>query len=105
MGCENQHHQYLSGLLSEDACRRYEATIKEQIAAFPGLRAILQLVKHTYGREFAMFVDAQIASSNAHIHGSMRGKWRALVAACTSASTDSYSDADSQRQESEWPGR
>lgn len=81
MGCENQHHQYLSGLLDDDAYRGYEATIREQIAAFPGVRAMWQLVKHTYGTEFVKFLDSQIASSNPHSHGSMQKQWRALIEA------------------------
>lgn len=100
MGCENQHHQYLSGLLSEDAYRGYEATIREQIAAFPGVRAMWQLVRHTYGREFATFLDAQIAGSAAHGRGSMQSQWKALVAAGTSASTNSPGEANSEGKES-----
>jgi hypothetical protein len=92
MGCENQHHQYLSGLLSEDAYRGYEATIREQIAAFPGVRAMWQLVRHTYGREFATFLDSQIAGSDAHARGSLQSQWRALVAAGMAASTNSADD-------------
>lgn len=79
MGCENQHHQYLSGLLDDDAYRGYEATIREQIAAFPGVRAMWQLVKHTYGTEFAKFLDRQIASTDEHSHGSMQKQWRTLI--------------------------
>lgn len=79
MGCENQHHQYLSGLLDDDAYRGYEATIREQIAAFPGVRAMWQLVKHTYGTEFVKFLDRQIASTDEHSRGSMQKQWRALI--------------------------
>jgi len=85
MGCENQHHQYLSGLLDDDAYRGYEATIREQIAAFPGVRAMWQLVKHTYGTEFVKFLDMQIASTDEHGRGSMHKQWRALVEANTVA--------------------
>ena len=81
MGCENQHHQYLSGLLDDDAYRGYEATIREQIAAFPGIRAMWQLVKHTYGTEFVTFLDAQIAATSEHRQGSIQKQWKALVAA------------------------
>lgn len=81
MGCENQHHQYLAGLLDDDAYRGYEATIREQIAAFPGIRAMWQLVKHTYGTEFVTFLDAQIATTSEHRPGSIQKKWLALVAA------------------------
>lgn len=100
MGCENQHHQYLSGLLSKDAYRGYEATIREQIAAFPGVRAMWQLVRHTYGRDFATFLDAQIASSDARARGSMRSQWSELVAAGASASKNSPDDANSKGKES-----
>lgn len=86
MGCENQHHQYLSGLLDDDAYRGYQATIREQIAAFPGIRAMWQLVKHTYGTEFVKFLDGQIASTDEHKHGSMQKQWSALVAASSGAS-------------------
>ncbi len=86
MGCENQHHQYLSGLLDDDAYRGYEATIREQIAAFPGIRAMWQLVKHTYGTEFVKFLDRQIASTDEHGRGSMQKQWRALIEANASAS-------------------
>ncbi|HSG76812.1 MAG TPA: hypothetical protein VLA30_11830 [Burkholderiales bacterium] len=81
MGCENQHHQYLSGLLDDDAYRGYEATIREQIAAFPGVRAMWKLVKHTYGTEFVNFLDKQIASSEEHSRGSIQKQWRALIEA------------------------
>jgi hypothetical protein len=81
MGCENQHHQYLSGLLDDDAYKGYEATIREQIAAFPGVRAMWKLVKHTYGTEFVKFLDKQIASTDQHTKGSMHKQWRTLIAA------------------------
>lgn len=81
MGMENQHHQYLSGLLDDDAYRGYEATIREQIVAFPGIRAMWQLVKHTYGSEFVKFIDEQIASTDVHSKGAIQKKWRALVEA------------------------
>jgi len=81
MGCENQHHQYLAGLLDDDAYRGYEATIREQIAAFPGIRAMWQLVKHTYGSDFVEFFDNQIASIDAHGRGSMHKQWQAILEA------------------------
>lgn len=81
MGCENQHYQYRTGLLDEDAYRGYEATIREQIAAFPGVRAMWQLVKHTYGTEFVNFLDMQIAKTPAHDRGSMQKRWRELLTA------------------------
>jgi len=86
MGCENQHHQYLSGLLDDDAYKGYEATIREQIAAFPGVRAMWQLVKHTYSAEFVKFLDKQIANTDEHNKGSVQKQWRALIEANSSAS-------------------
>ena len=79
MGCENQHHQHLSGLLDDDAYRGYEATIREQIAAFPGVRAMWKLVRHTYGAKFVMFLDEQIANTDEHKRGSMQKQWRTLI--------------------------
>lgn len=81
MGCENQHHQYLSGLLDDDAYRGYEATIREQIADFPGVRAMWQLVKHTYGTEFVKFLDKQIEGTAPHARGSFQRQWRAHIGA------------------------
>lgn len=80
MGCENQHHQYLAGLLDEDAYRGYEATIREQIVAFPGIRAMWELVKHTYSPEFVAFLDEQIADAPERDRGSVQSRWRALLA-------------------------
>ena len=85
MWCENQHHQYLSGLLDDDTYRGYEATIREQIAAFPGVRAMWQLVKHTYGTELVTFLDRQIATTDEHTRGSMQTQWRALIEASAGA--------------------
>ncbi len=81
MGCENQHYQYRTGLLDEDAYRGYQATIREQIAAFPGVRAMWQLVKHTYGTEFVKFLDVQIAKTPAHERGSIQERWTELLRA------------------------
>lgn len=98
MGCENQHYQYLSGLLDDDAYRGYEATIREQIAAFPGVCAMWQLVKHTYGTEFVKFLDKQIASADEHSRGSMQKQWRALIEANTAAvlASDGRTQTDSE---------
>ena len=79
MGCENQHFQYRRGLLDRDAYAGYETTIKEQIAAFPGIRAMWQLVRHSYGVDFAAFMDDQIAAHPAHKADSMFQKWKQLV--------------------------
>lgn len=61
MGCENQHYQFTRGLIDADAYRGYEATIREQIAAQPGVRAMWTLVRHSYGTEFQTFFDRQVA--------------------------------------------
>jgi len=84
MGCEKQHQQYLAGLLSEDAYKGYEATIREQIAAYPGVRAMWELVKHTYGHDFVDFLDKQIVGYDLHSRGSIRGKWHELALAANS---------------------
>jgi len=62
MECENQHYQYRVGLLDREAYAGYITTIKEQIAAFPGIRAMWQLVGHSYSKDFAAFMDEQIAA-------------------------------------------
>lgn len=87
MGCEKQHQQYLAGLLSEDAYRGYEATIREQIAAFPGVRAMWHVVRHTYGHDFAAFLDAQIVGYEVHARGSIRSQWHEHVRASGSTAS------------------
>jgi hypothetical protein len=62
MGLENQHYQYRLGLLDRDAYAGYKTTIKEQIAAFPGIRAMWQLVRHGYSKDFVAFMDEQISA-------------------------------------------
>ncbi len=42
-------------------------------------RAMWQLVKHTYGTEFVMFLDKQIEGSPPHARGSFQKQWRALI--------------------------
>ncbi|MCW5752699.1 MAG: hypothetical protein KIT81_16310 [Alphaproteobacteria bacterium] len=79
MGCENQHYQYLRGLIDEKAYGGYKQTIEEQIAAFPGVRAMWQMVRHTYGSEFAKFMDAMIAQVPAHASSHAFKTWKALV--------------------------
>jgi hypothetical protein len=81
MGCENQHYQYRLGLIDKDAYAGYIVTIKEQIAAFPGIRAMWQLVRHSYGNEFAAFMDDLIAALPARESESVFQKWRRLVEA------------------------
>lgn len=80
MGCENQHYQYLRGLIDEKAYAGYERTIKEQIAAFPGVRAMWQMVRHTYGPEFAKFMDSMVSQVPAHASSHAFNTWKSLVA-------------------------
>jgi hypothetical protein len=63
LGLENQHYQAF---------------------AFPGLRAMWKIVRHTYSDEFVTFVDKQIAATPAHQDSVFR-KWKALVDADRSA--------------------
>lgn len=79
MGCENQHYQYRVGLLDRSTYAGYATTIKEQIAAFPGIRAMWQLVRHSYGKDFAVFMDEQITAYPLHDRQSAYQKWMQLV--------------------------
>lgn len=80
MGCENQHYQYRLGLLDKDAYAGYQTTIREQIAAFPGIRAMWQLVRQSYSATFAAFMDEQIAAlPQAHQSESAFLQWKDLV--------------------------
>jgi hypothetical protein len=79
MGMENQHYQFRHGLLDSDAYAGYEITIREQIAAFPEIRAMWKLVRHTYSADFVDFMDKQIAMPS-HSRESVFRKWKELVA-------------------------
>jgi hypothetical protein len=79
MGCENQHYQYRAGFLDRNAYVGYETTIREQIAAFPGIRAMWQLVRHSYSKDFVAFMDGQISALPAHESESAFQKWTGLV--------------------------
>jgi hypothetical protein len=79
MGMENQHYQFRHGLLDSDAYTGYEITIREQIAAFPGIRAMWQIVRHTYSADFVDFMDKQVAMPS-HSRESVFRKWKELVA-------------------------
>lgn len=81
MGCENQHYQYRTGLIDRSAHAGYEMTIREQIAAFPGIRAMWSRVRHTYSAEFVAFMDDQIARYPSHGHASVQKGWVDAVAA------------------------
>ena len=52
MGMENQHYQFQQGLIDKQAYAGFEVVMKEQIAAFPGIRAMWQLTRHSYGADF-----------------------------------------------------
>jgi hypothetical protein len=79
MGCENQHYQYRVGLIDREAYAGYITTIREQIAAFPGIRAMWELVRHSYSRDFAAFMDEQIAAVPVHAPESAFQQWQRLV--------------------------
>lgn len=79
MGCETQHYQYRLGLLDRDAYDGYKTTIREQITALPGIRAMWQLVRHSYSKDFAAFMDEQISALPPHEAESAHRKWSALV--------------------------
>jgi hypothetical protein len=81
MGCENQHYQYRQRMIDADAYKGYTATIREQIASQPGVRAMWSVVRHTYGTEFRTFLDEQIASVPVREANSVRDKWRSEIAA------------------------
>jgi hypothetical protein len=79
LGLENQHFQYRQGLLDADTFRSYELAIREQVFAFPGIRAMWQLTRHTYSADFVAFVDQHIGATPVH-QESMSRKWHAAVA-------------------------
>jgi hypothetical protein len=67
------------GLLDTEAYDGYKTTIKEQIAAFPGIRAMWQMVKHSYSKDFVAFMDEQISALPAHESESAFQKWTGLL--------------------------
>lgn len=76
---KNQYYQYRAEFLDRGAYAGYETTIKEQIAAFPGIRAMWQLVRHSYSKDFVAFMDDKILALPAHESQSAFEKWQALV--------------------------
>lgn len=62
VGCKKQHCQFRNCLIEWNAYQGYTATIREQIAAFLGFRAVWRLVRHTCAKDFAEFLDQQVAS-------------------------------------------
>ncbi|MBS0125091.1 hypothetical protein [Thetidibacter halocola] len=81
MGCENQHYPYRQRMIDADAYRGYAATIREQIASQPGVRAMWSVVRHTCGAGFQAFLDQQIAGFPVLEACSMREKWASEVTA------------------------
>ena len=79
MGMENQYYQFRHGLLDSEAHAGYEIIIREQTAAFPGIRAMWKLVRHSYSTDFVNFMDKQVAMSS-HSRDSVFRKWKELVA-------------------------
>lgn len=62
VGCKKQHYQFRNRLIEWYAYQGYTATTREQIAAFPGIRAMWRVVRHTCAKDFAEFLDQQVAS-------------------------------------------
>jgi hypothetical protein len=78
LGCANQHHQYRRGHLDQGGYAGFETAMREQIATFPGMRAMWQLVRHAYSADFAAFMDKQMACP-AYRQRSMFQKWKQLI--------------------------
>jgi hypothetical protein len=83
MGRENQHSQYRQRMIYADAYEGDTATIREQIASQPGVRAMWSVVRQTYGTEFQSFLDEQIASLPVRGACAVREKWNSEIAAQT----------------------
>jgi len=79
MGMENQHYQFQQGLIDKGAYAGFKVVINEQVAAFPGIRAMWQLTRHSYGAEFVRFLDPIMAEAPIH-QQSARMKWKELLA-------------------------
>jgi hypothetical protein len=79
MGCENQHYQFTQGLIDPDAYRGYEATIREQIATQPGVRAMWSLQRYIYGTNFQKFFDEQIAKAERYKVQPMHDRWKGAL--------------------------
>jgi hypothetical protein len=84
LGLENQHYQYAHGLLDSEKFAAYEIAVREQTFAFPGIRAMWEIVRHTYSPDFVAFVDRQIAMIAVH-QDSVFDRWRTLAAALKAA--------------------
>jgi hypothetical protein len=80
LGMENQHDQYLQGLLDSEKYSSYQIALREQFFAFPGIRALWKMVRHSFSNDFVVFVDKNIAATPMH-QESVFEKWKALVAA------------------------
>ena len=58
----------------------YEIVVREQIVAFPGIRAMWQLTRHSFGSDFVSFIDKLIAETSVD-QKSVHRDWSELVAA------------------------
>jgi hypothetical protein len=79
MGMENQHYQFQQGLIDKEAYAGFQVVMKEQIAAFPGIRAMWQLTRHCYSADFGRFLDQIVAAAPIHQQSTYK-KWKELVA-------------------------
>ena len=79
-GIENLHYQLQEGLADKEVYAGFQVSLKEQVFAFPGIRAMWQLTRHSYGSDFAEFLDEIVASTPIHQPSSYK-KWKELVAA------------------------
>jgi len=78
---ESLHYDFQQGLVDKDVYARFKGLMKEQLFAFPGMRAMWQLSRHHYGSDFAEFLDEIVASTPIHQPQSNYKKWKELVAA------------------------
>jgi len=79
MGMENQHYQFQQGLIHKGAYGGFQVVMKEQILAFPGIRAMWQLTRHCYSADFAGFMDQIMAEASIHQQSTYK-RWKELVA-------------------------
>src|SRR5262249_15969647 len=79
MGLENQRYQFQQGLIDKEAYAGFTVVMKEQIIAFPGVRAMWQLTRHSYGADFGRFLYQVMAETPIHQESAYK-KWKELVA-------------------------
>ncbi len=87
LGLENQHYQYVHGLLDPEKFAAYEIAVREQTFAFAGIRAIWEIVRHGYSPDFVAFVERQIALTPMH-QDSVFDRWKTLAAAQRAKAAD-----------------